>query len=103
MCQQFKQKKMTLYNKWLTDFKENLILYVPLSIILQSCLGSISIFYLTQMPYSTSLLIRVTLCTIVCMCYNASIMAQLKKKWIFNLLIISLVTNIVLLLTYPVL
>ena len=92
---------MTLYNKWLADFEKHFILYVPLSIILQSCLGSISIFYLTELPYSTSSFIRVTLCTIVCMFYNASIMAQLKKKWVFNLLIISLVTNILLILTFP--
>ncbi len=92
---------MTLYNKWLADFKKHFILYVPLSIILQSCLGSISIFYLTELPYSTSSFIRVTLCTIVCMFYNASIMAQLKKQWVFNLLIISLVTNILLIATYP--
>ena len=61
---------MNLYNNLLADFKKNFIMYVPLSIILQSCLGSVSIFYLTQLPYSTSVLIGVTMCTIVCMLYK---------------------------------
>nr|WP_321237541.1 hypothetical protein [uncultured Psychroserpens sp.] len=93
---------MNLYNIGLADFKKNFIMYVPLSIILQSCLGSISIFYLTQLPYTMSTFLGVTICTIVCMLYNASIMAQLKHKWIFNFLILSIVVNILLLLVYRI-
>ena len=91
---------MNLYNNLLADFKKNFIMYVPLSIILQSCLGSVSIFYLTQLPYSMGILIGVTLCTVVCMLYNASIMAQLSVKWVFNFLILSVFVNILILLIH---
>lgn len=92
---------MKIYNNLLADFKEGYYMYIPLSIIFQSCLGSLSIFYLTQMPFSISIFIKVTLCTIVCMFYNAAILAQLNVKWVFNLLLISIITNILILITYP--
>lgn len=91
---------MKIYNRYLADFKEGYYMYIPLSIIFQSCLGSISVFYLTQMPFGISVFFKLTLCTIVCMFYNASIMAQLRVKWVFNLLLISIFANILILATY---
>lgn len=88
---------MNYYNKHLSDFKENYILYIPLSIILQSCIGSIAAMYiLINSKISEFYLLELTLCVIVSMAYNAAIMAQLKLKWVFNLLILSLIVNIIL-------
>jgi len=91
----FMKTYMSLFN----EFRKDYMIYVPLSIIFQSCLGSIVILYLLQMPYSIALLIKVTLCTILCMAYNASVLAQLKVKWVFNLLLMSVIVNLVLLIS----
>jgi len=91
---------MKIYNAWFADFKKNYMIYIPLSIIFQSCFGSIVIFYLLQLPYSISLIVRVTICTILCMLYNASVIAQFKVKWVFNLLLMSIIINFMLLATY---
>lgn len=88
---------MTLYNKYFTDFKDNYIMNMALTIILQSCLGSIAaMFILMNSTADNFLFIQLSLCVIVAMAYNAAIMAQLSKKLIFNLLIISLVVNFIL-------
>lgn len=91
---------MKMYTNLLNDFKRDYMIYVPLSIIFQSCLGSVVIMYLLQMSYSTSLLFKVTLCTILCMSYNAAVLAQFKTKWVFNLLIMSVVFNLILLISF---
>lgn len=88
---------MKIYNNCLADFREGYYMYIPLSIIFQSCLGSVSILYLTQLNFTLSTFIMVTLCTIVCMAYNAAVLAQLNVKWVFNLLLISIITNILIL------
>jgi len=85
---------MMIYNVYLNDFKKNFLMYIPLSIILQSCLGSVAAMYLLMkadihdFPF-----FQLGLCVIVSMAYNASIMAQLNRKIVFNLLILSLVVN----------
>ncbi len=88
---------MMTYDDFLIDFKKNFLTYIPLSIILQSCIGSVAAMYILMgasiddFPF-----FQLGLCVIVSMAYNASIMAQLNKKIVFNLLILSLVVNILL-------
>ena len=85
---------MNLYTKYLFDFKKHYILYIPLSIILQSCVGSIAAMYVLMNHNSSFYMFELSLCVIVTMSYNASIMAQFKHKWVFNLLILTLIVNI---------
>lgn len=88
---------MNFYNKSLKDFNQDYILYIPLSIIFQSCVGSIAAMYiLINSKVSEFYLLELSLCVVVTMAYNAAIMAQLKHKLIFNLLILSLVVNVIL-------
>ncbi|WOD43715.1 hypothetical protein [Hwangdonia lutea] len=88
---------MNFYEKSLSNFNENYILYIPLSIIFQSCVGSIAAMYiLINSTISEFYLLELTICVIVSMTYNAAIMAHLKLKWTFNLLILSLIVNIIL-------
>lgn len=85
---------MNLYSKYLNDFKEHYILYIPLSIILQSCIGSIAAMYILMNSNPTFHFFELTLCVVVSMAYNAAIFAQLNRKWVFNFLILTFVVNV---------
>ena len=87
-----------MYSKLLKDFQELYMAYIPLMIILSSCLGSVAAMYTLMQERSSLQVIELSLCVIVCMLFNASILAQMKAKFVFNLLIISLVTNSLLIL-----
>ena len=82
-----------MYSKLLKDFREMYMAYIPLMIILSSCLGSVAAMYILMQDRSSMQVIQLTICVIVCMTFNASILAQMKPKLVFNLLITSLVTN----------
>ncbi len=87
-----------MYSRLLKDFKEMYMAYIPLMIILSSCLGSVAAMYVLMQDRSVAQVIQLSLCVIICMAFNASILAQMKPKLIFNLLIFSLLINSVLVL-----
>ncbi|WP_035091802.1 hypothetical protein [Aquimarina macrocephali] len=82
-----------MYSKLLKDFKEMYMAYIPLMIILSSCLGSVAAMYILMQDRSISQVIQLSLCVIICMAFNASILAQMKAKFVFNLLIASIIIN----------
>ena len=84
---------MTLYTKGLEDFKEHLTLYVPLSIIFQSCLGSIAAMFILKSSFETFHFIDLTLVVSFAMAYNGSLYAQLKPKFIYNLFLATIVVH----------
>lgn len=84
---------MTLYNKGLEDFKEHLTLYVPLSIIFQSCLGSIAAMFILKNSFPTFHFIDLTLVVSFAMAYNGALYAQMKPKVIYNLLIATILVH----------
>ena len=85
-----------MYSKLLADFKEMYMAYIPLMIILSSCIGSVAAMYTLMQERSVLQVIQLTACVIVSMGFNASILAQMKAKFVFNMLLISLLTNILL-------
>ena len=86
---------MNILNHYRDDFRKNYILYIPLSIILQSCLGSIAtMFILMNSTRGTFHFFELTLCVVFAMGYNAVIYAQLKNKTIFNILIATLLVHV---------
>jgi hypothetical protein len=86
---------MTLYTKYYNEFQSKYMMYIPLTIILQSCIGSVAAMYILMNGLDTiSSLVQLFLCVILCMFYNAAILAQLKGKIVFNMLILSLLFNI---------
>ncbi|AXG70651.1 hypothetical protein KORDIASMS9_02894 [Kordia sp. SMS9] len=90
---------MTLYTRYYEEFQDKYTMYIPLTIILQSCLGGIAAMYILMNGLDTiSSLIQLGFCVIVTSFYNASILAQLKGKWVFNTLILSLVMSVVFIL-----
>jgi len=88
---------MTVYQKGLNDFKHHYTLYVPLSIILQSCIGSIAAMYILMNSSESFRFFELTLCVTFAMAYNGFIYAQIKTEWIYNLLIATLLVHILLL------
>ncbi len=87
---------MTLYNTYLNEFESKYTMYIPLTIILQSCLGGIAAMYILMNGLDTiSGLVQLFLCVILTSFYNAAILAQLKGRLVFNLLILSLLFSTV--------
>lgn len=86
---------MKLYNKAFTDFKELYMAYLPLTIILQSCIGSVAAMLIlkTSSPEYFPF-IQLTASVIITMLYNAAILAQLNLKLVFNILLLSLLINV---------
>ncbi|GGX28993.1 hypothetical protein [Aquimarina muelleri] len=82
-----------MYSKILKDFKQMYMAYIPLMIIISSCLGSVAAMYILMQERSSLQVIELSVCVIVCMVFNASILAQMKPKFILNLLIASLFIN----------
>lgn len=90
-------KTMAVYNKLLLDFKSLYWEYVPLSIIFQSCIGSMAAMMIlaAKGPFY---IVQLGICILLSMLYNAAILAQLKSKLVFDILLISLGINILLLI-----
>ncbi len=84
---------MTLYNKGFEDFKEHLTLYVPLSIIFQSCLGSVAAMFIMKNSFQTFRFIDLILVVSFAMAYNGSLYAQMKPKLIYNLFIATILVH----------
>ena len=90
---------MTLYTRYYEEFHDKYTMYIPLTIILQSCLGGIAAMYILMNGLDTiSSLIQLGLCVVVTSFYNAAILAQLKDKWVFNILLLSLLMSTVFIL-----
>ncbi|WP_373516348.1 hypothetical protein [Pricia sp.] len=78
------------YHNLLTEFKKQQMGYATIAIIGQSCLGSIAAMMILMSNVSKiPLLTALFLVTILCMAFNGAVLAQLKSKTIFNLLIAS--------------
>ena len=83
------------YNGLLTEFKKQQTGYAAIAIIGQSCLGSAAVMLLLM--HDMSMAIKMTFVffiTILCMGFNAAVLAQLKSKTTFNLLILSVLFSI---------
>ncbi|MDX1270499.1 hypothetical protein [Bizionia paragorgiae] len=90
---------MKLYNNYLLEFKNLYMAYMPLTIILQSCIGSVAAMLILQSSTPDYFpFFQLTACVIITMLYNAAILAQLGMKLIFNTLLLSLLINIVLII-----
>lgn len=90
-------KIMGLYLKSFNQFKSEERGYGTIFIIIQSCLGSIAAMYILINGTAIFQMIQLFLVTIVCMSFNASILAQLKSKVVFNLFFISIILSVLVL------
>ncbi|KAB5486114.1 hypothetical protein FOT42_014065 [Flagellimonas hadalis] len=90
-----------LYNRLLIEFKKDQLGYSTIAIIGQSCLGSAAAMVLLmgsmQMAVKMILLFFVT---IFCMAFNGAVLAQLKVKVTFNILIFSILFSALVILSH---
>lgn len=80
------------------EFAHDYYMYVPLSIILNSCLGSIAAMTILMQGTSWVSGVELTLCVSLCMGYNAALLAGANRKFSFWLLVVSLFVNLLLIL-----
>lgn len=88
----------SVYNSLLKQYSDDFYMYIPLSIIFQSCLGSIAAMLILMQGTSVLTFIELMLSVVLCMAYNGALMAQLNVKISFLLLFFSLVINTLLIL-----
>lgn len=89
---------MRLYELLYEDFKKLFLGYATLAIILSSCLGAAAAMVILMNGHDMLQMFQLFLVVVVCMNYMASVLAQLKTKFVFNSLIVSLVVSSILLL-----
>ncbi|WP_034923859.1 hypothetical protein [Gillisia sp. CAL575] len=85
---------MTIYNKQLSEFKRDFFAGATTGILVSSCLGSIAAMLILINGHTAIDMIQLGLVVVACMWYNASVLAQLKARFVFNSLIVSIVLSI---------
>lgn len=87
---------LKVYYNALAEFKREQTGYASIAIIPQSCIGSAAAMMLLMNDMLTvTKMVIVFLVTILCMAYNGAVLAQLKSKTTFNLLLASVVFSCV--------
>lgn len=84
---------MKTYTQALEEFKEGYLIMVPITIILQTAIGSVATMYLL-MDNSSTTLFELALSISASMAYNAAVLAQARQKVVFNMLIAALAINV---------
>lgn len=81
-----------LYKAFLA-YNSHYYMLIPLTIIFQSCVGSIAAMLILMHGVSFLSMFELSLVVFSCGFYNGGVLAQLSPKVNFNLLLISLVLN----------
>lgn len=81
---------MEVYNNLLQQFERDQIGYSAIATIGQSCIASAAAMFIlmNELP-PFAILLQLFMVTILAMGFNAAVLAQLKSKLTFNLLIVS--------------
>ncbi|PTX41646.1 hypothetical protein C8P64_3145 [Christiangramia gaetbulicola] len=85
---------MNIYQKQLSEFSRDYYAGASTGILVSSCLGAIAAMLILMNGHEIAEMIQLGLVVVVCMWFNASVLAQLKSKFVFNSLIISLLVSI---------
>ncbi len=91
---------MGIYNKLLVRVKESYYLFIVLGILASSCIGSIAAtMSLIRLPVMVEL-IQLCIAVATAMWFNASVLAQLNHKTVLNALLLSLISNTVIIIIH---
>lgn len=80
---------MTLYNNTFENFNKNYIGSATMAVIGQSCLGAAAAMYILSNGTSIGQMIQLAIIVFASIFANTSILAQMKHKVVFNLIITS--------------
>ena len=89
-----------VYDNLLTEFKREQTGYVFIAVIMQSCIGAVAAMVLLLDGPTLTNLTLLFVVTMLCMAYNGAVLAQLKSKLTFNLLILSIVFSCAVIVAY---
>lgn len=84
---------MGKYTQTLKEFEEGYLIMIPITIILQTAIGSAAVMYLL-MDNSSTTIFELALAISASMAYNAAILGQARVKVVFNMLIATLAINV---------
>lgn len=80
---------MTLYQTTFENFNKSYIGSATMAVIGQSCLGAAAAMYILSHGTSIGQMIQLAIIVLACIFVNTSILAQMKHKLVFNLIITS--------------
>lgn len=89
---------MRLYNILYKDFEDLYVGYSAVAIILSTCLGAAAAMVILMNGHDVVQMLQLFVVVAVCMVYMVTVLAQLSAKFVFNSLIVSLVTSTILLI-----
>lgn len=78
---------MTLYNSTFDNFNKSYLGFATLAIIGQSCLGGAAAMFILSNGTSLAQIIQLGIIVFVSMSANTSILAQVSRKAVFNLIL----------------
>ena len=85
---------MKLYKSVFADFTEIYYASIVLGIIVSSCLGSIAVMLILMAGTGIFEMLQLFSVVAVAMWYNASVLALMKPKFVFNSLILSTLVSL---------
>lgn len=80
---------MTLYQTTFDIFNRNYMGSAAMAVIGQSCLGGAAAMFVLANGTSITQMIQLAIIVLACVFANTSILAQMKHKVVFNLIILS--------------
>ena len=85
---------MKIYQRLPADFNELYLGYASIGIIASSCIGSVAAMLILMNGHTFINMFELFLVVSVCMGFNATVLAQMSHKFVFNSLIISIFTSL---------
>lgn len=86
-----------MFSKAYRYFAGSYFQLIPLTIIIQACIGSMVVFYLLQDIPSIWDMFQLLCCVTATLMYLGAILGQVHVKKVFTLFVVGLATNILLL------
>lgn len=89
---------MNFYQQQLSEFTEDYFAGATTGVLVSSMMGSIAAMLILMNGHGLVDMVQLGIIVVVSMWYNASVLAQLKAKFVFNSLIISLLVSTIFIL-----
>ena len=89
---------MHLYNKYLEEFKQGIIGYATIGILVQSCISSMAVMFILQNGHSYLHMLQIFIMAILSLSFNGAVLSQQKPKIIFNIFLITVTVALLLLI-----
>lgn len=89
---------MALYNKYLKVFEKSFYLYISFGILLSSCIGGVAAMLVLMNGTGPIEMVELFLITCVAMGYNTAVLANLKPRITYNILIGSVAVSALIIL-----